>query len=229
MPKKIKRNKLLPPAMHDVVYVNSSTYGKHTRAARGSKTPAVVNNILATYAAKTSALNVAAKSVYDVLKLYSEGFREGQLWQHILSRMRKAASMNFEDLLYSLDGLEINSRYALKRFGSVPMLTIQAGRKEVLIEMKPVMPPCLNKHDNCYQYEIIVLLFNSKGICVQHAVQATGWFNEKEIFNKHVFNFDTPVKVKYYLLCLALQGGINGIARDIFASKGMRIVGASNQ
>ena len=212
---------------NDDVSVNSHTYGKHTRAARGTMIPAIINDVLAAHAAKTEAINAAAKAVYDVLKIYTTGFRGGQLWQHILSRMRNARSMHFEDLLRSLGGMEINSRYALARFGSVPEFAIEMNRKNMQTEMKPLMPPHLNKKDNCYQYELFVLLFSGKGVCIQHAMQQTKWINDKEAPGKQVFNFEKPANTKYYLLCLHLQGGINGIATDVLGSRGMALMFAT--
>jgi hypothetical protein len=224
MPKKIKRKKQIKTAPDRVVYVNSHTYGRHTRAARGSKTQAVVNDVLAAHAEKTSVINAAAKSVYDVLKIYGEGFREGQLWQNILSRMRKAKGTGFNELLSSLRELELNSRYGIKRFGNVPFVTIDNKKKTLDIKMKPVMPPHLHKNDNCYQYSLIVLLFNSKGICVQHSVQQTEWRNKNEKVYAFDFSFEKPARAKYYLLCLELKGGKDGIATDTLASRGIVIV-----
>jgi len=224
MAKKIKVNKRYLRDADEVVYVNSHTYGKHTRAARGSKTPVTVNDVLASHAKKTGAINAAAKAVYDVLKLYSGNFREGQLWQHILSRMRKAKSMDPEDLFLSLDEMEINSRYALKRFGNEPMFTIENKKKQLQIEMKPFMPPHLNKNDDSYQYELIILLFNSKGACVHHEAEQTKWFKGKEKPDMQVFNFQKPANAKHYLLCLHLQGGKNGIATGTFGSRGMAVM-----
>src|SRR6516164_9593677 len=122
---KTKNKKVLERSISDVVQVNSYTYGKHTRAARGSKTIATINDVLSAHAEKTNTLNTAAKAVYDVLKLYSKGFREGQLWQAILSRMREAKLVHFEALLHTLERLELNSRYALTRFGEPPKLSIK--------------------------------------------------------------------------------------------------------
>lgn len=150
MAKKIKNNKQLKRNTSDVVHVNSRTYGKHMRAARGSKTSADVNDVFAAHAEKTSAYNAAAKAVHDVLKLYCEGFREGQLWQAILSRMRKAKRMNFGDLLDTLKGTEINNRCTLKRFGNLPTFVVENNKKVLRIGMKPDMRPHLNKNDNCY-------------------------------------------------------------------------------
>jgi hypothetical protein len=59
------------------VVINSGTYGRHRRAARGSQTRAVVNDAFAAQANKTKRLNAAGKAAYDVLKLYSNNFREG--------------------------------------------------------------------------------------------------------------------------------------------------------
>jgi hypothetical protein len=116
MARKNKNKKPVQQNANKVIQVRSATYGKHTRAARGSKTTATVNDVLAAHAEKTNTLNAAAKTIHDLLRLYSDIFREGQLWQNILSRMRKAKHTHFEELLYKLNGLEINSRYVLTRF-----------------------------------------------------------------------------------------------------------------
>jgi hypothetical protein len=223
---KTKNNKALQRSIIEVVQVNSHTYGKHTRAARGSKTIATTNEVLTAHAENTNTLNTAAKSVYDVLKLYSKGFREGQLWQAMLSRMRKARLVHFEELLRTLEGLELNSRYALTRFGELPVLSIKNNKRELQIEMHQNAPPHLNKNDNCYQYELIAMLFNSKGVCVQHTMYKTKWFNKKEAIHKEVYTIQKPAIAKHYLLCLHLQTGINGIATDTLATRGMAIVAA---
>jgi hypothetical protein len=204
--------------------VNSHTYGKHIRAARGSKTIAAVNDVLGAHAEKTNTLNTAAKAVYDVLKLYSKGFREGQLWQAILSRMRKAKLVHFEELLRTLERLELNSRYVLTRFGEPPKLSIKNSRRELQIEKHQNTPLHLHKNDNCYQYELIAMLFNSKGVCVLHTTHETKWFNKKEVMHKEVCTIQKPAIAKHYLLCLHLQSGINGIATDTLATRGMAIV-----
>jgi hypothetical protein len=181
--------------------------------------------VFAACAEKTNTLNAAAKAVHDGLKLYSNIFREGQFWQALLSRMRKTRLTHFEELLYTLNGLELNRRYILTRFGFLPMVAIKNNKKELQIEMDQSMPLCLNQNDNCYQYELIGMLFNSKGVCVQHARHTTKWFNKKEALHQEVFNFQKPAAAKHYLLCLHLQGGVNGVARDMFPSRGMAIVG----
>lgn len=224
MAKKIKGNKQYQQNTNNVVQVNSRTYGKHIRAARGSKTPATINVVLAAHAEKTSVINSAAKAVYDVLKFYSGNFREGQLWQNILGRMRKAKDIDFENLLSSLNETEINSRYGLKRFSNVPMFTIENKKRTLLIEMKPFMQPRLNKSNNCYKYALLVLMFNSKGVCLQHAIQETKWLNQTEVPVKEIFHFKKPADAKYCLLCLHLQGGENSIANDTFGSQGMALI-----
>lgn len=226
MPKKNKRTKLIQANTNKTVTVNSRTYGKHTRAARGSKTPAVLNDVLTAHAERTSVINKAAKAVYDVLKFYSEDFREGQLWQGILSRMRRANNLHFETFLKALDGLDLNSRYALERFGNVPMFAVEIGKHEIQFEMKPYVPPHLHKKDNCYYYSLIVLLFNNKGVCVQQGMQATEWIDKKDILRNKVFRFQKPAGVKFWLLCLELNGGVDGAATNTLASRGMMIVKA---
>ncbi len=96
MPKKSKRSKTELADAPKLIQVDSLTYGKHTRAARGSKTAIKINEAVAAQSAKTSLLNTAAKAVYDVLKTYSQGFKEGQLWQAILSVCAKPTALNLK-------------------------------------------------------------------------------------------------------------------------------------
>ena len=196
------------------------------RAARGSKTPAVLNDVLTAHAEKTSVINKAAKTVYDVLKFYSEGFKEGQLWQAMLGRMRKAKNTSLENLIQALEGLELNSRYTLKRFGSLPSFTVEHKKKVLDVKMKLGMPPHLNKNDNCYQYALIALLFNAKGVCIHHSSASTAWVSKNEKINTFEFSFEKPAGTKYFLLCLELKGGVNGIETGTLASRGMMIVDA---
>jgi hypothetical protein len=205
------------------VVVNSPAYGRHIRAARGSQTPAILNNALAAHADKTKSVNTAAKGVYDVLKLYGRGFREGQLWQAVLSRMRKAKHTDFKTLLQSLGGLELNSHYTLTRFGAMPVMSVRATYDTLSIQMRGDAMPGLYKNDNCQRYELIVLLFDASGLCVQHDVQQTRWLYDNDIRIEQIFQFNKPESAVHYLVCLHLQTGVNGIASDVLAARGMAI------
>jgi hypothetical protein len=90
------------------------------------------------------------------------------------------------------------------------------------------MPPHLNQNDNSYQYELIGMLFNSKGDCIAHNKHATKWFNKREAIQKAAFNFQKPAGAKYYMLCLHLQSGVNGVATGTFPTRGMAIVGVGS-
>lgn len=206
-----------------LVLVKSRTYGEHYRAARGTKKTAILNVSLSAQAEKTSVINKAAKAVYDALIFYSEGFREGQLWQAMLSRMRKANNISFENLLLSLKRLELNSRYPIKRFGNIPLFTVDNKKKVLNVQMKLFMPPHLN-NGNCYQYTLVVLMLNSKGVCLQHSVATTEWINKNEKLNTFDFSFEKPARAKYFLFCLELKGGVNGVATNTLASRGIVIV-----
>jgi hypothetical protein len=207
------------------VVVNSPAYGRHTRAARGSRTHTTVNDALAAHADKTKRVNTAAKGVYDVLTLYGHGFREGQLWQAVLSRMRKAKHTDFKTLLESLDGLELNSRYALKRFGPLPVVSAWATDNTLNIQLRGEVPSGLLKNSNCRHFELIVPLFDVTGACVQHDVQQTRWLYNNDARIEQIFQFNKPQAAVHYLICLHLQSGVNDIATDVLAGRGMAIVG----
>ena len=57
-------------------------------------------------------------------------------------------------------------------------------------------------------------------------MQATAWRYKKEEMREEVFSFQKPSNAKYYLLCSQLQGGVNGVATDTFASRGMAVISA---
>ncbi len=74
---KLKSAKELMPAKE--VTVKSRSYGVHTRAARGSKTPARINDAFQEQVAKTVVVNSVAKRVHDLLKHCGKPFKEAIL------------------------------------------------------------------------------------------------------------------------------------------------------
>src|SRR5690348_15338563 len=119
MPKK-KAVKIKQLSAARVITVHSRTYGEHTRAARGSIKPALLNEALIAKGKQLTVINVLASEVHNLLKQYAGFFKEGMFWQKMLSRMHSATDTSPVALLGTLKGTELNSRYPLRRFGVLP-------------------------------------------------------------------------------------------------------------
>jgi hypothetical protein len=86
----------------DRVVVKSETYGEHTRAPRGSKTRAVLNNAMEETSRRLVGSNIPAQLIHNALKPYRENFTGGLIWQSfwdtLLLRRRKSSHTVLSEL-----------------------------------------------------------------------------------------------------------------------------------
>lgn len=218
---KIKK-KLLP---YKEITVKSLAYGVHTRAARGSKTPVAINDVLKENVAKTAIINSTAKRVHDLLKHCGQGFKEAMLWQVMLSRMRKAASMNMLDLLLTLKGMELNSKYPLKRFANVPFVKVQSKKNELTVSLINSMPLYLKDNATQYSYELFLLTLGKDAKHDGMMSASSAWMEKDDAMGEVSFDFVLTSKLAFYVVCLHIMTGKNGKATGTLASRGMQIVG----
>jgi hypothetical protein len=99
MPSKRKTRK--NPA--EKVVVNSKAYGKHERAARGSKSKAVLNRAMKGHGKRLRESTIPAKLIMDALQPFRENFKGGMLWQRLVKHF--AAQAKKGDV-YSVNGIE---------------------------------------------------------------------------------------------------------------------------
>ena len=220
--KKAKPDKKLMPAKE--VSVKSRAYGIHMRAARGSKTPVEVNKVLKKNAAKTVVINAAAKRVNDLLKGCGKPFKEAMLWQGMLGRMRKAASDDLMKLLKTLEGMELNSKYPLQRFGSGLLALVKWSKKTCAVSLHSSMLTHIKSSDTQYCYELFLLLLGKDEKHDGLLSGRTEWKDKGEADGESTFSFSMPRKMEYYVLCLHLMTGTDGKETGTLASRGMRIV-----
>ena len=222
--KKVKSSKKLLPAKE--ITVMSRAYGVHTRAARGSKTPVALNDVLKENVAKTALINSAAKRVHDLLKICGIHFKEAMLWQVMLSRMRKAISTDITDLLLTLTGMELNSRYPLSRFVYAGAPGVVWSKKKCVVTLQSSMSPRIKTNDTHYLYELYVLTL---GKDVKHDGLVSGqteWREKGSSAREIVFSFDLPHQVLHYVVCLHIMTGKEDKVTGTLASKGMNIISA---
>ncbi len=224
--KKKKPDPELLPAKE--VTVKSHAYGVHTRASRGSQTPVKLNDAFREHVSKTAAVNGTAKRVHDLLKVAGAGFKEAMLWQKMLSRMRKGASDSVEDLLITLEGMELNEKYPLRRFTGRVLPQVKPGKDTLAVSL-PALSPTYNKSsDTQYGCELWLLALGKKEKDDALLKRESVWMDKEAAPKEIEFVFAMPAKMKHYLLCLHFMSGNEGKATGTLASRGMGVVGVGN-
>ena len=80
--------------------------------------------------------------------------------------------------------------------------------------------------DNAYCYEVPVLFFTDEGKEIGYELMHSKWFKKDAAIGTIDFAFDIPKNTAFYLLCLRLHGGKNGVVTGHLASEGMGVVKA---
>jgi hypothetical protein len=112
-----KRRKDFPgnPPPPGMIWVDSKTYGGHPRAARGSKSPAELNDAMKKHGLRLLASAAPAKLIQDALIPFRTNFPGGQIWQKMLKHFARQAK---EGMDYSVSGMpesDLNSEYPTSR------------------------------------------------------------------------------------------------------------------
>jgi hypothetical protein len=99
----------------DKIVVNSKAYGRHHRAARGSKSRAVLNPAMKAHGRLLRKSNIPAKLIIDALQTFRRNFKGGMLWQRLVKHFFAQAK---EGVAYSVAGIEywdLNAVYPTSR------------------------------------------------------------------------------------------------------------------
>jgi hypothetical protein len=166
------------------------------------------------------------QQVYALVKMFAGNFKEGRLWQKIMSLVLRATSNKSIDLLTAMEGLELNAAYPLERFGLLPKLNIQSDKQKLVVHLESDDAPFIRKKNDCYQYVLTCLFLPYHTTETGYITASTGWIESKAPPGKQVFQFVKPPKARYYLLCLGLEWGENHIAINSLETKGMQFIEA---
>jgi hypothetical protein len=223
MKKKIPKPTAQKNSIHTIT-VHSYTYGEHERAARGSFKPARLNAVLARRSKELGVITGFASEVHSLLKVHAGAFKENLFWQKMLQRLHKATAITPAAMLQSLAGLELNSRYPLKRFGNLIFLHAEMHNDEMQVLLKNQFAPHFRKEEEGYCYDMIVLFFNTAGKTICSEMVRSRWMKYDEAAGELSFTFSIPAGSALYLLCLRLHTGSNGVPTNGIMSQGMRIM-----
>jgi hypothetical protein len=194
----------------------------YVRATRGTYKPAQCNGVLEENSKRTSVLNGAAKPVHDALKQLAGSFKQRNLWQQILSRMRRATATTHGQLYASLKGLEINDAYPLERLVQIPEVAVRSAQDVLLVRLNALMHSSYSKKQYCCA--LFVLWIDGERQHCAIASEATAWIEFKAPVAVHEFSFGIPEVARYYILCLKVETGSEAKVVESFGGMGMRIL-----
>ena len=98
--------------------VDSSTYGAHVRAKRGTYKPISLAEGMKESAAIQTQVNLMAKVIFDAVKDFVPGFKNGKLWARLLSvfRQQKKAEKDYGYADFNL--MEMRTDYPTSKHGT---------------------------------------------------------------------------------------------------------------
>jgi hypothetical protein len=209
----------------DVTFVRTRN-GNYMRAARGSKTKAVCNSALQNQVSRNDIVNGAAKLVHNFIKAYTPHFKQSNLWQSILKRIRRAEQDNLLSLLRAVEGLEVHERHPLEQMIPDAAINVQLSDDILTIGLQTPFKPWFNLPDepNCYYYEMHILFINASKVAIKTETIDSGWVTPKAHQRAFEMAFEVPSSARYYVVLLKLQGGFGKVAVEDFRSMGVRVM-----
>jgi hypothetical protein len=141
--------------------VNSKTYGEHTRACRGSKSKAELNDTLKRHTHLLIGANVPARLVKQAIDNIREGFPSGQLWQSLVGmfkmQLKLGIPLNVDPLMYK----DIHKDYRQSRLAKQGYIhTISADSERVAVNIRNLRPVFRRTTIDRYMVRINGLFFD---------------------------------------------------------------------
>lgn len=213
-----------------VITVHSKTYREHSRGARGSKTPATLNESLQDSCNEMVRGNKPARLIKDAIDPYREDFKGGQLWQRLVGIFKKQAKEGRPFSAIKLKGLEINEKYPLSPFflGAFSVLDrTRAGLLEFEIDI-PCYPKFKVMYPDGFRIGLVAIFLNFEADEAETSVAFSYIISRDTTREKLLFSFAIPPFAEQYIACMKLEGTRAGEVLSEPTTKGMRIVAAGD-
>ncbi len=106
-----------------MTFVDSTAYGPHTRARRGSITPITLADGMKISSTNQTEANLRAKIIFDAVNEFAPSFKDGKFWSRLVSGFRKQKkagnSYNYADLRE----MEMRYDYSTSSQGNFTLIT----------------------------------------------------------------------------------------------------------
>jgi hypothetical protein len=126
-----KKKRKYSPVM---VTVNSRTYGKHERAARGTWKKAELNDAMKGHSERLIGSNAPAKLILDALAPYRENFKGGQIWQKLVKHFARQAKLFKDYSVLDIVDWDLNQRYPTSKL-ITPRVKIDTDPSSLILDI----------------------------------------------------------------------------------------------
>ena len=225
---KIKRNiQTFSGKIGDLVHVDSTTYGPHTRrpVKPGSKKnePALKKQH-----SRTKWLNSIAGAINKVVRKYAPILKPATFYNSVSSLLRKEPDDNRLLLLRQLRGMEINPDYPMHKLGKFTCSSTGTQAQlhvELAVNAHPLRD---NLQADCWYYAVILVVWQKGRPVPYDDCQFTEWINIKD--EEPVFDlvFKKPANGTQWLLLLQQVLGKNEVRTESLKAEGMVIADAGS-
>lgn len=213
--------------VQNVTHVDSKAYGKHVRSPRGTHKPAVINEAFKQSGKELVNANLTAKMIKDALDPHREGFRDGTLWQRLLSVIKKEHKHQRPSNLNVLEGFQLYKTNPLDRYlAPIALYHIDASNNTLHITIGYEAHPDFKRYKriDSYRLKLVALFPNLK---LKTAATAEISFAVIHLSNPVIelkATLPMPPQSDSVLLCLRLDGCIQGEPVNNQKTKGMAIL-----
>jgi hypothetical protein len=209
----------------NMTFVKSPTYGDHIRAKRGTHKKAEMNAACKRQSKKLVKGNTPAKIIKDAIDPYRQDFREGKMWQRLVSAVQKQGDPAAFDFS-KMKPFEIYDRYRLRRFFDLETKTrVDKARSVLRVAIRLNGCPHFTQTPfvDGYRIGVIAIFPDVKDAKARTAAVYSEIMPVTEA-SPPPMEVPFPPKAKTFLICVRVEGFEKGEADVTVPSKGMRIV-----
>jgi hypothetical protein len=210
-----------------LTFVNSSAYGEHVRARRGTYKPALVNASLKQEGKMIVMANIPAKIFKDAVDPYRGQFLGGTLWSRLVSFFRKQLKTEGKFDFSKLKHFEIQERHPLDSFINVHS-TVSANKKtaKLKVEVRYDHHPKFKKVKNIdgYVLTVIGMFPDLKKKTAQTSSVASKVFRITGPLSPFLAELNLPPKTKEYTVCLKLEAYIRDKPSNTYTTTALCVI-----
>jgi len=213
-----------------LTYVNSRTYGKHVRSARGTKKKAKVNKAFKKQSKILMKANLPAKIVRDAIKLHLEDIPGGKLWPRLVSIFNKQVKKTGVVDFGKLTTLEVNKDHPFDEFLAAVVAVSPDKDKDIIrVVLSYPQPPKFprSRFIDGYRFGVIAIFPDAS----KNKAKSTAVYSEilplEEKISPMTFEVSVPPRAKSCLLFIRIDGCLEKVVNHTAPTKGMKVAWAA--
>ena len=209
-----------------MTFVKSSAYGNHVRMRRGTYTPVKINDAFKRSGKELVKANAYAKMIKDAFEPFRQDFKDGTLWQRLVSGFKYAfAEGNGVDYSF-LKGFQFHHKHALHSVAATSLQTKIDTKKKMLRLSLQLNTHFNNKKPaiNGYALSIIVAFLTTKKKKTDVSYTNFPLTRLKNAPSHYNTDLTLPKEYDAILICIKLNGYTDDTPTLNERGQGMAIV-----